>query len=163
MNRIVRVTERDLLRSALPLVRRYWRLHRPGESRDYPYGPGRRLEPILDETREDVGNDWARLSSWAPRPIFFAPEVPVDRLHVRFPFARPHAVAGVVRLLTLHELAHHALGHCGLRTSLDAGSREELARAFETMEAEADALMRVFWADGLTPATVRPYRREVAV
>lgn len=154
------VTERDLVLHALPLVETYWRLRRPGEPRVRPgYGPTPALEPILDAKREEVGRNWAVLLSWAPRPIFYAPEVQLDALHRRFPFARPRSVAGVVRLLTLHELAHHRHGHSGLSASLDAGSREELVKSFRAMEAEADETTETFWREGLSARTVRPYRR----
>lgn len=115
----------------------------------------------MDRKREHVGRNWAVLSSWAPRPVYFAPEVPLDALHRRFPFAQPRDVAGVLRLLMLHELAHHALMHCGLTVSLNAGSREERNRGFEEMEAAADVQTAIFWREGLSSATVRPFEKRV--
>ena len=156
--RAVHVTEADLRQHALPLVEKYWKLRRPGEPRVRPgYGPTPALEPILDADREEVGRNWAVLSSWAPRPIFYAPDVPLEALHRRFPFARPRSVAGVVRLLTLHELAHHARGHCGISISLNASSREELVQRFEDIEAEADELTAILWRESLSRRTVPRY------
>ncbi|HQP88955.1 MAG TPA: hypothetical protein PLL76_22090 [Thermoanaerobaculia bacterium] len=154
--RALPVTEKDLAMHALPLVEAYWQLRRPGEPRVRPsHGHTPALEPILDAEREEVGRNWAVLSSWAPRPIFYAPEVQIDALHRRFPFARPRSVAGVLRLLTLHELAHHAHGHNGLSAGLNASSREELDRSFASMEAQADEMTETFWREGLSARTVR--------
>ena len=81
-------------------------------------------------------------------------------LRKRFPWARPRNVASVLRLLTLHELAHYVHGHNGLAASLrHRGSREALAAKFATMEAKADEITRVWWRDGLSRVNV-PIRKE---
>lgn len=151
----------DLDEFAVPLVARFWRLHRPEKEReDF-------LQPFYDRKRRDVEANWARLSGWEGSTIYFAPEVELPGLWRRFPFARPRTVEDVVRLLTLHELAHYALGHNGLSTSLDhEGTREELREKFAAMEREADVLTAHFWREGLTSATVpkrlpRGLRRDV--
>jgi hypothetical protein len=139
----------DLDEFAVPLVARFWRIHRPEKEReDF-------LQPFYDRKRRDVEANWARLSGWEGSTIYFAPEVELPGLWRRFPFARPRTVENVVRLLTLHELAHYARGHNGLSVSLDhEGTREELRAKFEAMEREADVLTAVFWREGLTRTTV---------
>lgn len=146
---VLRITELDLEEYVFPLVARFWRLWAPGRARN------KTLQPYLDAKRVDVGTNWAILSGWHPAPIEFAPDVEVPRLWKRFPFARPRTVEGVLRLLTLHELAHYAQGHNGLSVSLDhKGTREELRAKFEEMERQADELTAIFWRDGLTTRTV---------
>jgi hypothetical protein len=148
---VLRISELDLEEHVFPLVARFWRLWAPGRARDGA------LQPYLDVKRFEVGTNWAILSGWHPAPIGFAPEVEVPRLWKRFPFARPRTVEAVLRLLTLHELAHYARGHNGLSVSLDhRGTREELRSKFAVMEKEADELLLVFWMKGLTAETVKP-------
>lgn len=137
---IVAIQPLDLEEFALPLIVRYMRL-RGAVNRN------ERHEPILDTKRATVGPDWARLSPWEGQPILFAPEVPLGKLRKRFPFARPSTVESVVRLLTLHELAHVAMGHA-LPQAL--ASRRKVT----TLEAEADHLAALWWRKGLTPDTV---------
>jgi len=138
----------DLEEFALPLIVRYMRLHGTKDR-------GGRCQPVLDRKRGNVGHDWASLSGWEKRAIYYAPEVPLAGLRRRFPFARPSTVEGVVRLLTLHELAHYAMAHNGLSESLGhRGPREALAERFDAMEREADVLTALWWREGLTPETV---------
>lgn len=149
---VLKVTRLDLDEFVVPLVARFWRLHAPGSER------GHALEVILDgPRREQVGTDWARLSGWGGRPIYFAPEVELPGLRMRFPWARSRDVAGVLRLLTLHELAHYVLDHNGLRVSFDV-SRADQPGTFAAMEREADDLAAVWWCEGLTAGNV-PRRR----
>lgn len=143
---VVTIEPLDLEEFALPLVVRFLRLrgakHRNG-----------RLEPLLDARRATVGRDLATLSPWEHQEIVFAPEIPLGRLRERFPFARPETVEDVVRLLTLHELAHVAFAHAPLAANGRPESAERRARC-DAMEREADALTALWWREGLTPATV---------
>lgn len=150
---VLKLSRLDLEEFVFPLVARFWRLWAPGQER-------KDLSPYIDKPRrEQVGTDWARLSSWAGRSICFAPEVELPALARRFPFARPRTVEGVLRLLTLHELAHYVHGHNGLLTSLDhKGTPEALRVKRATMEAEADALTALWWREGMRPGNV-PHRR----
>lgn len=153
---LVPVEPLDLEEFALPLVVRYLRLrgakHRNGW-----------LEPMLDSKRATVGRDWATVSGWERRAMVFAPEVPLGKLRERFPFARPSTVEDVVRLLTLHELAHVALGHNGLEDSFrHPGRREVLEERFAAMEREADRLTALWWRKGLTPETVTAAAAQLA-
>lgn len=145
---IVAIQPLDLEEFALPLIVRYMRLR----------GVVNRLqryEPILDTKRATVGPDWARLSPWEGQSILFAPEVPLGKLRKRFPFARPSTVESVIRLLTLHELAHVAMGHA-LPEALT--SRRNVTK----LEAEADYLTALWWQKGLTPETVTAAAAEAA-
>jgi len=147
---LVAIEPLDLEEYVLPVVIRYMRLRGETDRRG-------RLQPFLDAKRLTVLKNGATLSPWEGRALCFAPEVPLKALHRRFPFARPRTVEAVLRLLTLHELAHFACGHNGLSVSLDhRGSREELRMKFDAMEAEADKLLVVFWKKGLTAETVKP-------
>lgn len=143
---VVTIEPFDLEEFALPLVVRYLRLRGATNRKGA-------LEPILDAKRTTVGRDWATVSPWERRAILYAPEVPLGRLRARFPFATPETVEDVVRLLTLHELAHVALAHNGTAESFRQ-SGAALGARLEAMEREADALTALWWRDGLTPATV---------
>lgn len=143
---LVTIEPLDLEEFALPLVVRYLRLRGAKDRKGL-------LEAILDDRRATVGRDWATVSGWERRAMLFAPEVPLGRLRERFPFAGPAAVEDVVRLLTLHELAHVALGHNGLEESFRQ-SGTALAARLDSMEREADVLTALWWKDGLTAATV---------
>ena len=146
---VLRLTELDLEEFVTPLVARFWRLCFPGREK------GDRLRVFFDKKRHDVLGNWATLSPWEGRALCFAPEVEVPRLWKRFPFARPRTVEAVLRLLTLHELAHYAYGHNGLSASLaHEGPREDLAAKIAAWEAEADRLAALWWRKGLTPDTV---------
>lgn len=145
---LVAIEPLDLEEFALPLVVRFMRLRGETDRKG-------RLQPLLDEKRRTVLGKWATLSSWEGRSLCFAPEVPLKALGRRFPFARARTVEAVLRLLTLHELAHYAMGHNGLLAQLDhKGTPEGLRKKFATMEDEADVLTALWWKKGLTPETV---------
>lgn len=145
---LVAIEPLDLEEFALPLVVRFLRLRGETDRKE-------RLQPLLDEKRRTVLGSWAVLSSWKGRALCFAPEVPLKALGRRFPFARARTVEAVLRLLTLHELAHYAMAHNGLLTQLDhKGTPGALQKKFDTMEAEADVLTALWWKEGLTPETV---------
>lgn len=145
---LVAIEPLDLEEFALPLVVRFMRLRGETDRKG-------RLRPVLDVKRHAVLGKWATLSSWEGRALCFAPEVPLKALGHRFPFARARTVEAVLRLLTLHELAHYAMGHNGLLAQLDhKGTPEGLRKKFATMEDEADVLTALWWKKGLTPETV---------
>lgn len=145
---LVAIEPLDLEEFALPLIVRFLRLRGETDRKG-------QLQPRLDEKRHAVLGKWAILSSWEGRALCFAPEVPLKALGRRFPFARARTVEAVLRLLTLHELAHYAMAHNGLLTELDhKGTPEALRKKFDTMEAEADVLTALWWKEGLTPETV---------
>jgi len=153
---LVAIEPLDLEEFVLPVVIRYMRLR--GET-----DRSGRLQPFLDAKRLTVLKNWATLSPWEGRALCFAPEVPLKALHRRFPFARPRTVEAVLRLLTLHELAHYTMGHNGLSMSLKhEGSREDLAAKIAAWEADADRLTALWWRRGLTRETVAPATRKAA-
>ena len=142
----VPVTQADLDRVATPLVDRFWSLHRPGQPRVDRHNGGALLRSFLDAKRTTVGPFWAMLSAWAPRRIAFAPELPLEELRERFPFAKIYGLDDALTVLTLHELGHYASGH----------SHKEgmsVAQRFR-IEAEADALAAAWLRDGMTPENV---------
>lgn len=151
---VLLVAQLDLEEFVVPIVAKFWRLHAPGVERDVL---GVHLD---DDRRRDVESDWARLSGWEDRTIYYAPEVELPALRQRFPWARPRNLEAVLRLLTLHELAHYVHGHNGLSVSFDVPRAEQPAR-FAAMEREADELATVWWCEGLTPGNV-PRRKAVA-
>ncbi len=160
--RLLRLDVNDLDQYATPVVVEFWRLWRPREPRawradgDYRGVP---LQPLLDDAIRDA---FAELSDMEARAILISPTIDLGKLGQRFPWARPRTVAGVLRLLVLHECAHFALGHNGLRTALDhRGDNASLRAKAGAMEAEADGLTRRWWREGLTRANV-PTSRGIA-
>lgn len=142
----VPVTQADLDRVVTPIVDRFWALHRPGQPRFDCHNGGVILRPCLDVKRGTVGPYWAMLSFWAPRPIAFAPELPLEAMRERFPFASIRDLDEALEVLTLHELGHHACGHVS-KAGLDVAQRGR-------MEDEADELAAVWLREGMTAANV---------
>lgn len=148
----VPVTPADLTRIVAPLVDRFWALHRPGQRRVSGHdGPVPILSSFVDVKRKTVGPYWALLSMWSPRAIFFAPELPLEAMRERFPFAPIRDLDEALAVLALHELGHYARGHSH-KGGMDVEQRFRI-------EDEADALATVWLREGMTAGNV-PINRE---